>query len=172
MSQVVFGLFEHIEETAKTIAPLDEISVGRENISLVSVAPYPHGTLFEDDAGGRLWLFALVGGMLGLLLGVGLAGGTQALMNLNVGGKPPVSFPVMGVICYETTLLGIVLGVFLGMLWMTGLPDWTDHVYDPEISRGKVGLLVSCADEEQAGRVEAIMREHGAVRIKKGEERL
>ncbi|MGK7346534.1 MAG: quinol:electron acceptor oxidoreductase subunit ActD [Candidatus Nitrospinota bacterium M3_3B_026] len=172
MSQVIFGLFEHIEETARTVAPLEEIPVSRESINLVSVAPYPNGTLFEDEAGGWLWLFALIGGVLGFLLGVALAGGTQALMNLDVGGKPPVSFPVMGVICYETTLLGVVLGVFIGMLWMTGLPDWTDHVYDPEISRGKVGLLVCCRDEEQAERVEAIMKEHGAVRVKKGEEEL
>lgn len=171
MYHTVLGIFDHVDDTAKTISPLKEnLSREHEDIRLLSVAPYPHGTLFHDPTPTPLWVFALVCGFGGFIFGILLAGGTQMLMNLDVGGKPPFSFPAVAVITYEFTLMGAIIGTFGGMLWMQGLPNWTELAYHTDISRGKVGLLVRCADESEAGRVEELMLWYGAKKIQHGKD--
>jgi hypothetical protein len=171
MYHTVLGLFDHVDDTAKTVTPLTEnLSKSTSDIRLLSVAAYPHGTLFKDHTPLPLWKFALVGGILGFIIGVLLAGGTQILMNLNVGGKDPFSLPTVAVITYEITLLGAIVGTLLGMLFMQGLPDWTDLAYDPMISHGKVGLLVRCVDESDAAKVEELMLWYGAKKISYGKD--
>lgn len=168
MNITVLALFDHIEETARAIKPLEEMSVPHRDIRLLSTAPYPEGTLFHDKTPTPLWLTALCGGVIGFFVAVGLAGVTQWLINITVSGKPTFAFPPIAVICYEFTLLGAVLGTFLGLLYMAHLPDWGDLAYDPEISRCKVGLLVRCDTEDAAAKVEQLLRDHHAIKIKKG----
>ncbi|MDH5543324.1 MAG: DUF3341 domain-containing protein [Nitrospinota bacterium] len=167
MNPTVLALFEDIEITAKVMKPLDEAAIKHEDISLLTNTVYPNGALFHEEE-RPLWKWAGIMGFGGLGAGLFLAGFTQWLMNLNVGGKDPVSFPVVGVICYETTLLGIVLGSVIGMLWYGGMPDWTEKAYDPEISDGKIGVLVRCKDDAEASKIEGIMKSTGAVKIIKG----
>ncbi len=165
----VLGIFDYIDDTAKTINPIEEkLSISTEDMKLVSDTPYPHGVLFDDHTPTPLWKFALMGGMLGFCVGVALAGGTNVLMNLPVGGKAPFSVPAVAVLTYEITLLGAVLGTVIGMLWMQGLPDWRKLAYDTDISRGKIGLLVRCSEENQASMVEEMMRNCGAKKVRHG----
>ncbi len=168
MSITVLGLFEHVDELATTVRPLEEMRVTQEDIKLLSVAPYPDGTLYHDRFEFPMWRNALIGGVIGFIAALALAGGTQVLMNLNVGGKPPFSVPPVAVICYEFALLGAVLATFISMLWWCHLPDWNELAYDTEISRSKIGLLVRCRDDETADKVEAVMKSRGAKKIKKG----
>lgn len=166
----VLGIFDHVDHAAATIHPLEEINIAHHNIKVLSVAPYPNGTFFKDDTPIPIWRFAFIGGILGLLLGIALAGGTQMLMNLNVGAKAPFSVPAVAVISYELTLLGAVLGTVIAFLWMTGLPNWTERVYDISISSGNIGLLVRCQNEEQITNVEKTMLRHKALKVKKGKD--
>ncbi len=165
----VLGIFDHVDTTASSIKPLEDINISHDDIKILSVAPYPNGTFFVDKTPIPIWLFAFVGGICGLLLGFALAGGTQVIMNLNVGSKSPLSWPAVGVISYETTLLGCVIGTFIGLLWMIGLPNWTERVYDSSISTGNIGVLVRCDDKGVVETVEDVFKQHGAVKIKFGE---
>jgi hypothetical protein len=166
----ILGIYELVDDVAETIKPLEDASIIHDNIKVLSVAPYPDGTFFKDDRPSPIWAFALGFGIAGLLVGLWLSGWTQTVINLNVGGKSPLSLPTMAVICYETTLLGAVLGTFTGMFWMIGIPNWTDHVYDDSISRGKIGLLVRCMDESGIRKVEEIMKKHRTIKIKHGKD--
>lgn len=165
----VLGIFDHVDYTAGAIAPLEKIEVKTEDIKIMSVAPYPNGTFIDDVRPTPIWLFALAFGLIGFGAGILLAGGTQWMMNLNVGAKAPVSIPVVAVICYELSLLGAVVGTFAGLLWMTGLPNWNERVYDDSISHGNLGLLVRCWEKEQVLKVEEIFGAHKALKIRKGE---
>ncbi|VAX17577.1 hypothetical protein MNBD_NITROSPINAE02-1296 [hydrothermal vent metagenome] len=166
----VLGLYDHVDYVAAVIAPLEEINVDHHDIKVLTMAPYPHGTFFKDDIPMPVARFAIIGGIIGFLTGLTLAGATQALMNLNVGGKPPVSYPAVGVISYELTLLGTVLGTFIALLWMSGLPNWTERAYDDSISSGAIGLLVRCEDEGQANKIEKTMLRYNPVKVKKGKD--
>lgn len=166
----VLGLYEHVDDVAAAIGPLEEIDVEHHDIKVLTVAPYPHGTFFHDDVPMPIWRYAIVGGVIGLMVGLALAGGTQILMNLIVGGKSPLSLPAVGVISYELTLLGAVLGTFTSLLWMSGLPNWTERAYDDSISSGAIGLLVRCQDRGHASMIEKTMLRFNPVKIKKGED--
>lgn len=166
--RTIMGLYDHIDTSAAAIKPLVESSVKHSDMKILSVAPYPDGTFFEDETPAPIWIFALVGGVIGLVAGVLLAGGTQYVINLDVGAKDTFSWPAVAVIAYETTMLGAVLGTFVSLLWLIGLPNWTDHIYDNTISHGNIGILVRCWEEGMVDKVEQIMKETGAVKIKWG----
>jgi hypothetical protein len=170
MRKHVLGIFEKIENAASAARPLEKESVEKEDIELLTGCQYPDGAVISEEWDVPLWKFAIVGGLLGLMAGVFLAGTTQLWMNLDVGGKAMAALPPIGVICYETTLLGVILGSLTGLFWFAGLPDWTDLPYDEEISRGKIGLLVTCSDERQAELIRKIMIESGAHKVTLTEE--
>ncbi|MBI4667411.1 MAG: DUF3341 domain-containing protein [Nitrospinae bacterium] len=168
MSFTVLGLFDNVEDTARIMKPLEAISTPHDDIRLLSVAPYPDGALYHDKTRMPMWLFALAGGVLGFMLAITVAGGTQAAMNLNVSGKSIVAIPPVAIACYEFSLLGAVLGTFFGMLWYAGLPDWNKLAYDETISLSMIGILVNCESEAVADKVEKIMEDLGAVKTKRG----
>lgn len=168
MYYTVLGLFTNIDDMAKTMEPLERLSVAHSDMRLLSSAPYPDGALFKDHRRMPLALFAFLFAVGGFLTALAIAGGTQILMNLIVSGKSVPSLPPVGIICYEFTLLGAIIGTIVGMLWVQGLPDWTQRAYDSDIFRGKIGLLVKCKGEDHAKLVEDVMKENGAVRTKTG----
>lgn len=168
MSVTILGLFDNVDDVAKTIKPLEGMQVSHDDIKLLSLSAYPDGTLFKDKTPTPLWKYALVGGFCGFAVAVALAGGTQVLMNLNVGGKAPFSFPVVGLISYEFVNLGAIIGSIIGFMRMTGLPDWSGRANALEISRGKIGLLVRCTDESKTAKVEEAMLWYGAGKIYHG----
>ncbi|MEE8484024.1 MAG: quinol:electron acceptor oxidoreductase subunit ActD [Nitrospinota bacterium] len=166
----ILGLYDRVDDAAETIKPLEDGSIVHDDIKVLSVAPYPDGTFFKDDRPSPIWAFALGFGIIGFLVGLALAGWTQTMMNLNVGAKPPLSLPVVALLTYETTMLGAVLGALFGMLWMIGIPNWNERVYDESISQGAIGLLVRCTDKSGIEKVEKIMRGHRTVKIKYGQD--
>lgn len=170
MEYTVLGLFDNIEYVSKTVKPLENMGVEHSDTRLLSSVPYPEGAVFEDHFEPPIWKFAFVVGVCGFIGALALAGGTQVLMNLDVGGKAPFSLPPVAIIAYEFTLLGAVLGTIAGMLWFQGLPDWNDLAYDKDIHHGKIGLLIRCENEENAKKVASIMKDHGAGRIKEGKD--
>ncbi len=164
----VLGLFNRIEEPAAMVMPLGEIPVSKEDMTLISVAPYPDGAVLYDEHHSPIWAVAIICGVIGFFVAVWLAGWTQWQINLNVGGKSTWSVPPVAITCYEFSLAGMVLGTFFGMLWYAELPDWNELAYDNDISRSKVGFLVRCRDEATAEMVEAIMKNNNVLRIKRG----
>jgi len=44
----VLGIFDHVDTTAAAIQPLQEMDISRDNMKILSVAPYPDGTFFYD----------------------------------------------------------------------------------------------------------------------------
>ena len=75
---------------------------------------------FEES---RLPFIALAGGIIGGIGGLYL----QWYLNahdypINVGGRPLDAWPAFAVPGFEMTVLGAVLAVVIGMLWLNGLP--------------------------------------------------
>ncbi len=168
MDYTVLGLFENIEDVSKTVRPLEDIGVRHNDTKLLSSAPYPEGAVFEDHYVPPIHWTAFLGGVGGFFAAIGLAGWTQVLMNLNVSDKAPFSLAPVGIICYEFTLVGAVLGTIVGLLLSTGLPNWNDLAYDKDIHHGKVGLLVRCDTEDNAQKVVSIMKDHRVAKVHEG----
>jgi hypothetical protein len=71
----------------------------------------------------RLPRLVLLGGILGGIGGFGLEAWTQmSAYPMNVGGRPPLSWPQFIPVTFETTVLGAALTCFLGMWALNRLP--------------------------------------------------
>ena len=71
----------------------------------------------------KLPFIALVGGIIGGIGGLYLLWYLNAYnYPINVGGRPLDAWPAFALPAFETTVLGAVLAVVIGMLWLNGLP--------------------------------------------------
>ena len=60
----------------------------------------------------------------------------------------PIVAPwTVGLITYETTMLGAVLATLVGLLVELRLPNFKNLPYDPSVVDGGVVLAVSCTEE-------------------------
>lgn len=112
----------------------------------------------------KLRTWALSGAAIGLLGGCGLATITALNYPLVKGGMPIVSPWTVGLITYETTMLGAVLATLVGLLVELRLPNFKNLPYDPSVVDGGVVLAVSCGDTARAS-VESAVSAAGATRV-------
>ncbi|TBH20752.1 DUF3341 domain-containing protein [Thermus thermamylovorans] len=78
-------------------------------------------------------------GVLGLGLGLFLQIYTSLDYPINAGGKPLLGWPAFIPVTFEITILTIALGIFLLLLYMTGLPR---AAHPAVLARGYPGVLV------------------------------
>ncbi len=87
--------------------------------------PFPIEGLAEVIGFRRTWLplLVLVGAIVGCLSGYLLQYWTSVVdYPLNIGGRPPHSWPAFVVVTFELTILFAALSAVLGMLALNGLP--------------------------------------------------
>lgn len=88
-------------------------------------SPFPIEGLAEEIGfhHNRVPLVVLIGGIVGGCLGYWMQWWMSAVdYPLNIGGKPPHSWPAFIVITFEMTILFAGLSAVLGMLALNGLP--------------------------------------------------
>lgn len=162
ISASVVGLFPQVDDAARSVRRLREAGFAGGDVTVLSSIPYPEGAFETDTGRSHIRLFALVGGISGMLLGITLVAGTSLAYPLPTGGKPIVPVPVVLVITYELTVLSIMLFSLFRFLFEARLPSTRSKLYDPRISDGMVGVIVRCETEEQARRAEATVSSLGA----------
>jgi hypothetical protein len=81
-----------------------------------------------------------------------------------------LSWPPFIVICFELmVLLGGIFG-FFGVLMLSGVPTTVSAPgYDGRFGEDRFGIVVRC-DEEQAERVESMLKESGAEEVVREDE--
>jgi hypothetical protein len=139
--------FAEPNEARVAIRRLLQEGVTADSIEVMTSQPI-HGEAFiPDRKPTRLRTWAIGGAATGLIAGASLATITALNYPLVKGGMPIVSPWTVGLITYETTMLGAVLATLIGLLVELGLPNFKTLPYDPSVVDGGVVLAVSCADE-------------------------
>ena len=64
----------------------------------------------------------------------------------------------MVIIGYEGTLLGAIIFTILGIIFESRLPRIRLDPYDPRITEGYIGLLVTCPEERLEAMEQALRR--------------
>ncbi len=160
----LLGLFQDPVKVADAIDSLREAGFDGSTLKTYTDTPYPEGAFGEDPENHRLYVFPFMGALCGFSVGLLITIGTQMAYPLVTGGKPILSIPPMINVMYEGTMLGAILFTVLGIIFESRLPNFSKAPYDPRISEGYIGLLVSRA-EGKADVAERAMRAAGAVDI-------
>lgn len=148
MALTVLGIFPNPEACADAIAASLINDIPRENLEVFYGTELPEGALKIHPPRRRIWIYSLLGGFTGFCFGILLAGGTAWLYKLPTGGKPIFSFPPIGIVTYETTLLFTILFTITAFLVCSRLPALRKSlVRSDTIHEGRYVLAVVCADE-------------------------
>jgi hypothetical protein len=160
----LLGLFQDPNHVADAIDNLRAAGFEGSALKTYTDTPYPEGAFGEEPENHRLYVFPFMGAMCGFSVGLLITIGTQMAYPLVTGGKPILAIPPMINVMYEGTMLGAILFTVLGIIFESRLPNFTNAPYDPRISEGYIGLLVSRA-EGKTDVAEKTMRAAGAVDI-------
>lgn len=71
-----------------------------------------------------------------------------------------------GIITYELMMLGAILATLVTLLVGARLPSWFKHLYDPEISAGKILIGVVNPPPESRAVLEKRLRDAGAAEVR------
>ena len=160
----ILGLYETADSAADAGDALKEANVDPRNFDFLTDAPYPEGAFGERPEPHRLYVFPLLGAIIGLTIGVLLTSMTQMAYPLVQGGKPILSLPPMAVVTYESTMLSAIVFTIIGIVFESRLPRVKVGLYDTRITEGYIGVLVN-VEEDQLPSVSGILSGAGAVDI-------
>jgi ActD protein len=167
--EALLGLFREPEEVARALDGLRAVGFRGRELEVLSDSPYPEGAFGEEPVRHRLYVFPLIGALVGFGLGLLVTIGTQLSYPLVTGGKPILAIPPMINIIFEGTMLGAILFTVCGVLFESRLPHLGRVPYDPRISEGYLGVLVTRADG-RFDTAERALRRAGAVDVVRDEE--
>jgi hypothetical protein len=164
MTQML-GLFNEADGAATATEALEQAGYGSDNFDVLTGSPYPEGAFGERESHHRLYVFPLLGALLGFSTALLLTSGTQLAYPLVTGGKPILSIPTMLIIAYEGTMLGAIISTIIGVIFESRLPRAKLDLYDTRITEGYIGLVVVAPDGE-AERVDALFKSANAAEVK------
>ncbi len=160
----ILGLFEDANYAAEAGDALKEANISEENYDFLTDAPYPEGAFGEREERHRLYVFPLVGALIGLTIGILMTSMTQMAYPMVQGGKPIMSLPPMAVVTYESTMLTAIVFTIIGIIFESRLPKTKQGLYDTRITEGYIGVLVN-VEEDELQRVYNILTQAGAIDI-------
>ena len=164
----VIGEFREQQRVTAAIRTLRAGGARAADLDVFSEEPveFPRGVL---DRPSRMSLVSVLGAIAFGLSATGFIYWTQYNYRVVTGGMPLFSFWATGVITYEMTMLGAILGTFAWFLWESGLArrrDRSAHV--PIVEPGSICLRVRCRGPQSTQVVEAMQRA-GAIGIDRRE---
>ncbi len=163
---LLLGLFHEATPTADAIEGLHKLGIPDRDITIMSDIPYKPEWLGRPPIKGHVGLIAIMGAILGLLTALFLTAGIFLLYPLYQGGQPLVPVPPSLIVFFEVTMLGTMWATFFGLIFLNRFPAWVERLYDPRITEGHIGVLVSLSPQliDQA---EEVMKANGAHHLKR-----
>jgi hypothetical protein len=168
--KTLMGLYTDVGLTSEALDKLRLLGLREEDMSLMMGVPYTERMLGRARIYERAPWATILGALAGLGAALALTAGTQLLYPVRVGGRPYFSIPPSLVVIFELTMLGLVLGTFLNLLWKSGFPSTKPQYYDHLINYGRVALLCTF-DERYESDVRRAMMDAGAERVYEPERR-
>ena len=163
MVKGVLASFVHIDAAADAIRALR--ARGIRDMVVYSAAPNHELEEALQHRVSPVRLFTLIGGLTGCAAGFGMTLWMSYDCPTLVGGKTIGSIPPYVVIAFELTILMGALSTVAAVALFSILMGKRGVPYDPQFSDDKIGIFVPAA-QDQAGQVEQMMRNAGAVEVR------
>ena len=165
MSKSVLGLYDDPNQAADAMDALKEAGFPLGTFDVLTGTPYPEGAFGEHVPQHRLFRFPAFGAIIGFTLALFLTTATQIAYPLVTGGKPILSLFAMLVILYEMSMLSAVISTVVGIVIESRLPNVNPGVYDPRITEGLIGVVIT-TDDDRSDTAIAALNGAGAMEIK------
>jgi hypothetical protein len=166
----LMGLFTDVGRTADALDKLRLLGLREEDMTLMMGVPYTEKMTGRPKIYERAPWVSILGALGGLMVALLLTGGTQLLYPIRVAGRPVFTIPPTLVVIFEMTMLGLMVGTFLDLLWKDGWPSTKPAFYDPLINYGRVALEANF-DARYEQDVRRAMIDAGAERVYEPERR-
>jgi hypothetical protein len=156
--------FNQPVEARAAIRRLIQSGVDPESMEVMTSQPI-HGERFlPEKKGTKLRTWALCGAAIGMVGGFSLATITALNYPIVKGGMPIVSPWPVGLVTYETTMLGAILATLIGLLVELRLPNFRNLPYDESVVDGGVLLAVKFSEQSRAS-VQDVVSSAGATKV-------
>jgi ActD protein len=156
--------FKRPVEARAAIRRLLQSGIDPQSMDVMTSQPIHGEPFLPDPTPTKLRTWALCGAAVGMAGGASLAIFTALAYPLVKGGMPVVAPWTVGVITYETTMLGAVLATLAGLLFELRLPSFSGRPYDPSVVDGGVVIAVPCSDKDRQT-IEDAVSAAGATKI-------
>jgi hypothetical protein len=168
MPDTCLAKFEEPSAARAAIRRLMQSGVQVRDMEVMTCQPVHGAPFLPEKHQTKLRTWALCGAGTGMIGGCLLATVTALNYPLVKGGMPIVAPWTVGLIAYETTMLGAVLATLAGLLIELGLPNFKSLPYDESVVDGGVLLAVKCPDKNDHARtsVEDVVNTAGATKVK------
>lgn len=143
-STVLMGTFQDVERAVGALEELRAAGLADDDITVLSSIPYSHEILGRPHKTVKLPYISLACAIVGLLVGIFYAGVSPNLYVIPVGGQPTVPGPPTAVLLYAFTMVFLIIGTFLGLLWLNGFPSFKPQYYEPKLNDGRIALILRC----------------------------
>jgi hypothetical protein len=156
--------FSEPAEARRAIRRLLQAGIQPDAMEVMTSQPIHGEPFIPESRPTKLRTWAIGGAALGLLGGLALATITAVNYPLVKGGMPIVAPWTVGLITYETTMLGAVIATLVGLLVELRLPNFKNLPYDPSVVDGGVVLAVACPEGSRAS-IETAVGADGASKV-------
>jgi hypothetical protein len=166
----LMGLYTDVSLIVDALDQLRILGLREEDMSIMMGVPYTEKVLGRPALSERVPWGTLLGALIGLGTALLLTGGTQLLYPIRVAGRSFFTIPPALVVMFELTMLGVMLGTFLNLIWKSGFPSTKPQYYDHLINYSRIALLcrIDMRYEEEVRRT---MIDAGAERVYEPERR-
>ena len=166
----LLAVFPDLEPAADAIEQLRTLGVQDDCMNVISGIPVTEAMLGRPSQWTNVPRIAMGGAILGFAGGAFLTFATPYLYPypIQVGAQAFIPGPPTVVVLFEITMLGMLLSTFLGVFLDSFFPNYRPMKYVPEISDGKIAILIECphADEKK---ITDAMNKLGAESVKPAE---
>lgn len=161
--QAILGLFDDASAAADAGDALKSAGIPESDYNFLTDVPYPEGAFGEGMERHRLYVWPLLGGLIGLIVSLVIGAMSPMAVPMTIADRPILEMPPLSVICYTGALLGAILFTVIGLI-LALRPNVGNGISDDRISQGMIGLLVN-AGAERGSQVTNILNEAGAVDV-------
>lgn len=166
----LLAVFPDLEPAANAIEHLRSIGIHDECMNIISGIPVTEAMLGRPHQWTNVPRIAMGGAILGFGAGFFLAYITPYIYPypIQVSTQSFIPGPPTVVVLFELTMLGMLLSTFLGVFLDSFFPNYRPMKYVPEVSDGKIAILVECSHVEEKKVTDALTK-MGAESVKPAE---
>lgn len=156
----LLAVFPDLEPAANAIEHLRSMGVHDECMNVISGVPVTEAMLGRPAQWTNVPRIAFGGAVLGFGAGAFLAFIAPYMYPypVQVGSQAFVPGPPSVVVLFELTMLGMLLATFLGVFLDSYFPNYRPMKYVPEVSDGKIAILIECPYAEEKKLTEALKK--------------